>query len=150
MTTYRRTLLKGIAAAAASMTVISTPALARSRKTAPSDAVGLLYDATKCVGCKACVVACKESAGLPADTRASKLYDAPEGLNEFTKNVIQLAKEYLEACTTSKGGVVYQYYGSERGDHTLLNARATPARTGFSNPNAGSSLKVSGRPPVTS
>jgi Fe-S-cluster-containing dehydrogenase component len=92
MATDRRALLKGFAAAAASMTVVSTPALARSRKTAPSDAVGLLYDATKCVGCKACVVACKESAGLPADTRASKLYDAPEGLNEFTKNVIQLAK----------------------------------------------------------
>jgi Fe-S-cluster-containing dehydrogenase component len=92
MATDRRALLKGFAAAAASMTVVSTPALARSRKTAPSDAVGLLYDATKCIGCKACVVACKESAGLPADTRASKLYDAPEGLNEFTKNVIQLAK----------------------------------------------------------
>jgi Fe-S-cluster-containing dehydrogenase component len=85
----RRTILKGIAA---SMAVVSTPALARERKKTPSDAVGLLYDATKCVGCKACVVACKENAQLPADTRASKLYDAPEGLNEFTKNVIQLAK----------------------------------------------------------
>jgi Fe-S-cluster-containing dehydrogenase component len=92
MATDRRTLLKGIAATAASMTIVSTPALARSRKAAPSDAVGLLYDATKCVGCKACVVACKDSAKLPADTRASKLYDAPEGLNEYTKNVIQLAK----------------------------------------------------------
>jgi Fe-S-cluster-containing dehydrogenase component len=92
MATDRRTLLKGFAAAAASMTVVSTPALARARKTAPSDAVGLLYDATKCVGCKACVVACKENAALPADTRASKLYDAPDGLNEYTKNVIQLAK----------------------------------------------------------
>ena len=91
MATDRRTLLKGFAAAAASMTVVSTPALARTRKTAPGDAVGLLYDATKCVGCKACVVACKDAAGLPADTRASKLYDAPEGLNEFTKNVIQRA-----------------------------------------------------------
>lgn len=94
MATDRRTLLKGFAAtaAAATMTVVSTPALARDRKSAPSDAVGLLYDATKCVGCKACVVACKDAAGLPADRRASKLYDAPEGLNEFTKNVIQLAK----------------------------------------------------------
>src|SRR5438552_857587 len=35
MTTDRRTLLKGIAAAAASMTVVSPPALARSRKAAP-------------------------------------------------------------------------------------------------------------------
>src|ERR1044071_632972 len=82
----RRTMLKGIAA---SMAVVSTPALARERKKVPSDAVGLLYDATKCVGCKACVVACKDANKMPADTRASKLYDAPDGLNEFTKNVIQ-------------------------------------------------------------
>src|ERR1043165_2465857 len=92
MNSDRRTLLKGIAAAAASMTVVSTPALARARKTAPSDAVGPLYDPTKRVGCQARVARCKENASLPADTRASKLYDAPEGLNEFTKNVIQLAK----------------------------------------------------------
>jgi ferredoxin len=85
MTTDRRTLLKGFAAAAASMTIVSTPALARTRKSPPSDAVGLLYDATKCVGCKACVVACKDANKMPADTRASKLYDAPDGLNEFTK-----------------------------------------------------------------
>src|SRR6185369_8765815 len=100
MATDRRTLLKGFAAtaAAATMTVVSTPALARERKAAPSDAVGLLYDATKCVGCKACVVACKDAAGLPADRRASKLYDAPEGINELTKNVIQLAKSGNETA----------------------------------------------------
>ena len=89
MKTDRRSLLKGIAAAAA---VSATPALARERKSARPDAVGLLYDATKCIGCKSCVVACKEEAGLPADTRSNKLYDAPDGLNEYTKNVIQLYK----------------------------------------------------------
>jgi formate dehydrogenase iron-sulfur subunit len=28
--------------------------------------VGLLYDSTKCIGCEACVAACKEANGLPA------------------------------------------------------------------------------------
>ena len=35
---------------------------------APADAVGLLYDTTKCIGCKACMVACREANGLEADT----------------------------------------------------------------------------------
>lgn len=92
MSTDRRTLLKGIAAAAATMTVVSTPGMARERKKVPADAIGLLYDSTKCVGCKACTVACKDANKLKADTRASKLYDAPDGLNDRAKTVIQLAK----------------------------------------------------------
>jgi len=101
MRTDRRSLLKGIAAAAA---VSATPitALARQRKTARPDAVGMLYDATKCIGCKSCVVACKEEAGLPADTRGNKLYDAPDGLNEYTKNVIQLYKGNSEYSYVKK------------------------------------------------
>jgi Fe-S-cluster-containing dehydrogenase component len=40
-------------------------------------------------------VACKEANEMPADTDGygGGLYDAPEGLNEFTRNVIQLAKD---------------------------------------------------------
>lgn len=93
METDRRSLLKGLAAAA-TMTVVSTPAQAREKKVAPSDAVGLLYDATKCIGCKACVVKCKEAGDLPADveTYGDGLYDAPIGLNENTRNIIQFAK----------------------------------------------------------
>jgi Fe-S-cluster-containing dehydrogenase component len=92
--TDRRSLLKGIAATAA-LTVLPSAAEARERKTAPPDAVGLLYDTTRCIGCKACVVACKEANDLPADTDGygGGLYDAPEGLNEYTKNVIQLYKD---------------------------------------------------------
>jgi len=92
--TDRRSLLKGVAAAAA-LTLVPTTAEARERRTAPADAVGLLYDTTRCIGCKACVVACKEANDLPADTDGygGGLYDAPEGLNEFTKNVIQLYEE---------------------------------------------------------
>lgn len=98
METDRRSLLstlgKGLAAAA-TMTVVSTPAMARARKTIASDAVGLLYDSTKCVGCQTCTVACKKANNLPADTTGfgGGLYDAPLSLNERTKSVIQLYKD---------------------------------------------------------
>lgn len=93
MTTDRRTLLKSLACAA-TMSVVPAATQARERRVAPEDAVGLLYDATRCIGCKACVVACKVAGGLPADVDGygEGLYDAPEGLNESTRNVIQLAK----------------------------------------------------------
>ncbi|HEX6901140.1 MAG TPA: hydrogenase 2 operon protein HybA [Thermoanaerobaculia bacterium] len=88
----RRSLLKGAALTAAAATVGTAPAGARERRAAPADAVGLLYDTTRCIGCKACVVACKEANNMPPDTDGygGGLYDAPEALNETTRNVIQL------------------------------------------------------------
>ena len=59
---------------------------------APADAVGLLYDTTRCIGCKTCVVACKEANDLPADNRQNPLHDAPTALNDRTKNIIKLYK----------------------------------------------------------
>jgi formate dehydrogenase beta subunit len=103
METDRRSLLKGIAATTA-LTVLPAAAEARQRRTAPADAVGLLYDTTRCIGCKACVVACKEANGMPADTDGygGGLYDAPESLNEYTKNVIQLYEEGNERSFVKK------------------------------------------------
>jgi Fe-S-cluster-containing dehydrogenase component len=92
MDTDRRSLFKGLAAAATLTLIPTKEAEAREKRTVPDDAVGLLYDTTRCIGCKACVVACKEANKRPADVDGygGGLYDAPEGLNEFTKNVIQL------------------------------------------------------------
>jgi formate dehydrogenase beta subunit len=103
MVTDRRTLLKGLAASAA-LTVLPAEAEARERRTAPKNAVGLLYDTTKCIGCKACVVACKEANGMPPDTTGygGGLYDAPQGLNERTRNVIQLYEEGNERSYVKK------------------------------------------------
>jgi Fe-S-cluster-containing dehydrogenase component len=91
----RRTMLRRLASAAGAMTVVSAPLEARETPPVRSDAVGLLYDTTLCVGCKACVVACKDANGMPADVDGfgEHLYDAPEGLNEYTRNVIQLYRE---------------------------------------------------------
>ncbi len=90
----RRSLLKGLTAAAG-MTVLPATVEAREKVEPRPDAKGLLYDATRCIGCKSCVVACKEANHLPADTTTfgGGLYDAPAGLNQYTKNVIQLYRE---------------------------------------------------------
>jgi len=103
METDRRSLLK-VVAASATLSVVPATAEARERRKAPANAVGLLYDTTKCIGCKACVVACKEANGLPADTTGygGGLYDAPQSLNETTKNIIQLYEEGDERSFVKK------------------------------------------------
>jgi len=103
MTTDRRAFFKGLAAAA-TLTAIPSAAIAREKRTAPPDAVGVLYDSTLCIGCKACVVACKDAVGLPADTSGygGGLYDAPTSLNESTRNVIQLYRDDDEYAFVKK------------------------------------------------
>jgi Fe-S-cluster-containing dehydrogenase component len=90
----RRTALKvAFAGAAAAVGAAATPLSAKSSipLVAPADAVGLLYDTTKCIGCKACVNACREANGLAADTTWSGgLYHAPLDLSEKAKTVIKL------------------------------------------------------------
>ena len=90
MAISRRTAFKVALAGAAA--AAATPVKAASVPlVAPADAVGLLYDTTKCIGCKACMVACREANGLAADSAASGgLYHAPLDLNEKTKTVIKL------------------------------------------------------------
>jgi Fe-S-cluster-containing dehydrogenase component len=86
----RRTALKGLVAAGAAVAGV-TPARASAPVAVPADAVGLLYDTTLCIGCKACVVACREANGLEPDPGGSGgLYQAPVDLNERTKTIIKL------------------------------------------------------------
>lgn len=79
--TSRRNFLKGAllgGAAAAAVSTVSEPACARGNNPQPKNAVGLLYDAALCVGCKACVAACKEANNLPAEfTTPDQLWDTP-------------------------------------------------------------------------
>jgi Fe-S-cluster-containing dehydrogenase component len=90
----RRTALKvAFAGAAAAVGSAVRPLAAKSSipLAAPPDAVGLLYDTTKCIGCKACVNACREANGLAPDTTWSGgLYHAPLDLSEKAKTVIKL------------------------------------------------------------
>jgi formate dehydrogenase iron-sulfur subunit len=94
MPVNRRAFLKGAAVAGATATVTPKAALAREKRVPAPDAVGMLYDATLCIGCKTCVVACKEANGMPPDTRTmGALYDAPTELNSKTRNIIKLYHE---------------------------------------------------------
>lgn len=94
MTADRRSFLKGMLGAGATVAAAATPALAsREHREAPEDAVGLLYDTTRCIGCKTCVVACREANNLPPDDREDPLHDAPTALNGRTKNIIKLYKD---------------------------------------------------------
>ena len=87
MTMDRRTLLKGAAAVGAGAAVSAASPVEAStvRPVAPPDAVGMLYDATRCIGCRACVTACKTANNMPGN-----LYDPPNDLNAETKNIIKL------------------------------------------------------------
>jgi Fe-S-cluster-containing dehydrogenase component len=88
----RRSFLKGLACAGATIAGSALPAVAAEKRKAPADAVGMLYDTTLCIGCKTCVVACHEANDLPPDNRQNPLHDAPTALNDRTKNIIKLYK----------------------------------------------------------
>lgn len=87
-----RTLTTGTAAAATATTVLSGMTQAEEQVAAPPEAVGMLYDATRCIGCQSCVAACAEANNLAPDTRLDPLHQAPRDLNYTTKNIIKLFK----------------------------------------------------------
>lgn len=90
MTVSRRDLFRTIGSASAVAAAAALP-LAAETKTAAPDALGLLYDATVCIGCKACVAACTAANGLEPDTALSGgIWQMPTDLNAQTKNIIQL------------------------------------------------------------
>ncbi len=88
----RRFLRQAVAAGAAlSGALVARPAAARPTRHRPKNALGLLYDATLCIGCKACVNACKVANGLPAEfSTPDHLWDTPPDTSATTYNVIKV------------------------------------------------------------
>ena len=98
MILHRRDFFKvlsvGVAAAASTKKLHARDTFSRS-----VDAVGLLYDSTLCIGCKACEVGCKTRNGKPAvHSDVEKYYgvegvwDAARDLDIATMNKIKLYK----------------------------------------------------------
>lgn len=88
MNISRRGALK-VAAFGAATAAGARKAEAREKKEAPADATGMLYDATLCIGCKACMSACRDANDLELESH-SRLYDDPIDLSANTCNIIKL------------------------------------------------------------
>jgi Fe-S-cluster-containing dehydrogenase component len=102
----RRNFFKtSLGATVASAAVLASGgARARPNLDPASEAVGMLYDSTLCVGCKACVAKCKEVNGMPPvpmgqDTHADFALD----LSAQTLNVIKI---YTDGKATAKDSPV--------------------------------------------
>jgi Fe-S-cluster-containing dehydrogenase component len=91
----RRSLFGNMASGLAVTAVAGTHpsiAAAEAEGIPSTKAVGMLYDASKCVGCQSCVVACREANNVTPDTRFDPLHASPRDLNDETKNIIKIYK----------------------------------------------------------
>lgn len=88
---FKASLAGGAALAAGAA---SCPAQARETNPRLPEAVGFLYDSTLCVGCKACVSACKQANDMPPEftTTDQPYWDTPLDLSGKTLNVIKVYK----------------------------------------------------------
>jgi len=104
MTMNRRDFLKTVAGGGGLLLASHVrPAEAYMPKELPPEAVGILYDATLCIGCKSCMVNCKihnsaangalyskDAKGLPYEfTTQEKIWDAPNDLSSKTLTIIK-------------------------------------------------------------
>jgi Fe-S-cluster-containing dehydrogenase component len=122
MAISRRDLLKG-AASGGLLLATGIPAHATMSKTLPPGAVGILYDATLCIGCKSCVVNCKTKncepggalyqEGMKKPPYESKgpagnagIWDAPQELSGKTLSII---KVYKNGTAQTKDSAVNGY-----------------------------------------
>ncbi|HET7460233.1 MAG TPA: hydrogenase 2 operon protein HybA [Longimicrobium sp.] len=91
----RRGALKVLAvagASAAGVAALPRDAAAREPKQAPEGAVGMLYDSTLCIGCKACMGACRDANGLTYEDPEGMYYD-PVDLSSRAKTVIKVYED---------------------------------------------------------
>jgi len=96
----RRNFLKVAGLAGAGLVTTATPAAASPEHQPDNNQLGMLYDATKCVGCKACMSACKRVNARPGGLAFEQaafdqdgLWDAPKDLDGNTRTLIKLHKD---------------------------------------------------------
>ena len=104
----RRDLLKGMAGGLA-LAALDAPreGSARTIQALPPEALGILYDSTLCVGCNACMAACKEANHMPMESGdAQEIWDNPIDLSAKTLNII---KKYEDGTASHKDAVTDGY-----------------------------------------
>ena len=106
----RRDFLKTTVGGTAASVCIS--AEARPNLEPASEAVGMLFDSTLCIGCKACVSACKNINGMPAVIEGDEQgWDSARDLSGDTLNVI---KVYQDGKAETKDAEVDGYCFEKR------------------------------------
>ena len=93
MNISRRSALKAMVAVTAGTAAAAlSPSQAKAAEVAAlPDAVGMLYDSTKCVGCKACMMACNKANDITPDTALTEgRAHTPVDLNEHALNIIKV------------------------------------------------------------
>jgi len=89
----RRNFLKAAAGSGLVLASNLSPAPLLAREAVPrlAEAKGILYDANLCIGCKACMTACKEYNHLPPDHyHPHNIWDDPLDLSAKTVNIVKL------------------------------------------------------------
>jgi Fe-S-cluster-containing dehydrogenase component len=99
----RRSFFKTLGATGTGFVGATTSASASSTPEADNSQLAMLYDATRCIGCKACMAACKRvntRAGALEVEKASfdedALWDAPAELSGKSRTIIKLHRDEEE------------------------------------------------------
>jgi Fe-S-cluster-containing dehydrogenase component len=97
--TSRREFLALLGATASGLVAGKASAADEGKRAVNDNELGMLYDATRCVGCKACMAACKRVNRDGADLSYEQapfdpdgLWDAPSDLSGNTRTIIKLYK----------------------------------------------------------
>lgn len=94
MTLQRREFLKLGAATAGSVSAATlSPSEARPAAPIPEGCKAMLYDATKCIGCRACQTACRLGVDMEPSINGDGLYDEPGDLSTTCPTVIRLYQD---------------------------------------------------------
>lgn len=124
MAINRRDFLKFSAGASLLLSAGATPARAATTPELPAEAVGILYDATLCIGCMSCMVNCKKANSEPGGAlyhketagtipfeypKGDQIYDAPDGLSDKTLCIIKAYKNGDKAAVTEKGAPAFSF-----------------------------------------
>jgi Fe-S-cluster-containing dehydrogenase component len=96
----RRNFVKTLGTAGVGLAAAAPEASAATSHLPDNSQLSMLYDATKCVGCKACMAACKRvntATGALAFEQApfdpDAIWDAPKDLSGDTRTVIKLGRQ---------------------------------------------------------
>lgn len=98
-----------VGGAAFALGTAAQTACARETRPRPPEALGLLYDATLCVGCKACVAACKRANDNPPEfSTQDQLWDTPLDTSGYSFNIIKMYRNgTMEAKDQEQNGYAF-------------------------------------------